>query len=153
MSSFMNVGASDGGRATTPSNLHEPSASAATVAATIPISIAPLTPRASQHRHERERAEREQHRRRGQSRPSVTSVPGASTTMPPHSRPISAIEQADADADRVLERFRHGRDDALAQADAGGEDEDQSPRSPRRRARPARACRAATTTVKAKKKL
>ena len=66
MSSFRNVGASDGGVETTPSNSTRPSASAATVDSAIPISIAPVTPRAVRTAMTRERAERQQHRRRAQ---------------------------------------------------------------------------------------
>ena len=86
------------------------------------------------------------------SRPSVTSVPGASTTMPLHSRPMSAMQQADADADRVLQRSgtavitRSRRPMPAVRMKT-------IRRSRPRRARPARACRLPTTTVNAKKKL
>ena len=40
------------------------------------------------------------------SAPNVTSVPGAATMRPAHSRPINGDQQADADADGVLEASR-----------------------------------------------
>ena len=75
----------------------------------------------------RRRARRRQQRRQApESSPSVTSVPGESTIRPPHSKPIERNQQPDADRDRVLQRRRNRRNQALAQAHRGGQDEQRA---------------------------
>ena len=62
-------------------------------------------------------------------------------------------EQADAGADRVFERIGHGDDDALAQADARGENEDACPAIATAPSATGHGVPRAATTVNAKKKL